>query len=92
VALNIRDKETEALVAQIASLTGETKTDAVRTAARERLDRMKPRLTGRPRTAEEMRTWLETEIWPLIPDNFLDREPMTKAEREELLGYGPGGF
>jgi hypothetical protein len=65
VALNIADKETEALVAQ----------------------------TGRrPRSAEEMRTWLETEIWPLFPDETLDREPMTKAEREELLGFGPDGF
>ena len=29
VALNIKDKETEALVSKIASLTGETETEAV---------------------------------------------------------------
>jgi antitoxin VapB len=98
VALNIKDKETEALVAKIASLTGETETEAVRIAARERVERLQ--LEGgdrerRPddprRSPEAFRHWLETEIWSLLPPDALDREPMTKAEREELLGYGPDG-
>jgi antitoxin VapB len=92
MALNIKDKETEALVAEIAALTGETKTGAVRTAARERLERLRLQ-SGRPdprRDAESFRRWLETEIWPLIPEDVRGKE-MTKAEREELLGYGPDG-
>jgi antitoxin VapB len=92
MALNIKDKETEALVAQIAALTGETKTGAIRQAARERLERLKLQSGRRKRTAEEIQIWLETEIWPLFPDELLDREPMTKAEREEILGFGPDGF
>jgi antitoxin VapB len=93
MALNIKDKQTEALVAEIASLTGETKTGAVRQAARERLERLRLQ-SGRPnpkRDDESFRRWLETEIWPLIPDDVRGRKPLTKAEREEILGYGPGG-
>jgi hypothetical protein len=97
VALNIKDKETEALVAKIASLTGESETDAVRIAARERVERLelesaarKPRPADDPRRSPEaFRHWLETEIWSLLPPEALGRGPMTKAERAELLGYGP---
>jgi len=91
MALNIKDKETEALVAELAAMTGETKTGAVRTAARERLERLQRRAARRKRTPEEIQQWLETEIWSQIPDELLDRPPMTKAEREEILGYGPDG-
>ncbi len=102
MALNIKDKGTEALVNKIASLTGETPTEAVRQAATERLERLEKsrrgRVSGRRRvdydpreSPEKFRYWLETEIWPLIPEENRGGEPMTKAEREELLGYGPGG-
>jgi antitoxin VapB len=93
VALNIRDKETEALVAQIRSLTGETDTEAVRKAARERLERLEAQSgPGRKKmTAEEMQHWLETEIWPMIPEELLGKS-ISKAEREEILGYGPDGY
>jgi antitoxin VapB len=40
MALNIKDEETEAVVSKIASLTGETHTEAVRRAAKERLERL----------------------------------------------------
>ena len=39
MALNIKDKETEALVTELTALTGETENEAVRKAARERLER-----------------------------------------------------
>jgi hypothetical protein len=35
---------------------------------------------------EEMLHFMETEIWPLIPNR--GGPPMTKAERAKLLGYG----
>jgi antitoxin VapB len=92
MALNIKDRETEALVAEIAALTGETKTGAMRQAARERLERLRLQ-HGKPdprRDADSMRRWLETEIWPLIPDDVRGKT-ITKAEREEILGYGPDG-
>jgi antitoxin VapB len=90
MALNIKDKETEALVAEIVALTGETKTGALREAARERLARLEKRANRRKRTPEEVQQWLKTEIWSQIPEELLGRG-LTKAEREELLGYGPDG-
>jgi antitoxin VapB len=90
MALNIKDKETEALVAEIAALTGETKTGAVRRAARERLDRLQARSGRRFRDVEDVQTWLKTEIWPQVPEEELGRS-LSKAEREEILGYGPDG-
>lgn len=92
MTLSIRDKETEALVARIVELTGETETAVVRRGARERLDRIaaepKPK---RKMTADELRHWLETAVRPRIPKEERGRR-LTKAEREEILGYGPEGF
>jgi antitoxin VapB len=88
MALNIKDKESEELAAEIALMTGETKTGATRTALRERRDRL--RLEGGrrpPKPYAGMRHWLETEIWPQIPDELKDQPPMSKAEREEFLGF-----
>jgi hypothetical protein len=34
---------------------------------------------------------LEEEIWPQIPAELRGRPPLTKAEREAILGYGPDG-
>jgi antitoxin VapB len=93
MALNIKDKETEALVTEIAALTGETKTGAIRQAARERLKRLKLQHGpgGVKHDAESMRRFFETEIWPLIPEDQLGRK-ISKEEREEILGYGPDGY
>jgi len=114
VALNIKDKETEALVSKIAALTGETEAEAVRQAATERLGRLtgeraaagegpmealrrerfgdRRQLDYDPKaSAENFQYWRETEIWPLIPAESRGKPPLSKAEREELLGYGPGG-
>jgi antitoxin VapB len=41
MALNISSPETEALAAELARLTGETKTEAVTKAVRDRLERVK---------------------------------------------------
>jgi antitoxin VapB len=41
MALNIRNRETEKLTAELARLTGETKTEAVTKAVRDRLDRVR---------------------------------------------------
>jgi antitoxin VapB len=90
VALKIEDRETEALVTEITALTGETETDAVRAAARERLDRLSSQPGRRKRSPEEIQQWLENEVWPKIPEEIRGRG-ISKAEREEILGYGPGG-
>jgi antitoxin VapB len=53
MALNIRNAETEALAAALAALTGETKTEAVRRALAERLDRTQ-RIRGRRRLLDDI--------------------------------------
>ena len=53
MALNIRNPETEQLAAALAKLTGETKTEAVTKALRDRLSRLR-RERSRSRLADEM--------------------------------------
>jgi antitoxin VapB len=43
VGLNIKNEETHRLVAELAALTGESKTAAIQTAVLERLERLKQR-------------------------------------------------
>jgi hypothetical protein len=86
------DAEVEKLAREIAAATGETETEAVRVALRERHDRLgaKPRKRKRPEMS--MHEWLEREIWPHIPPEELGKPPLTKAEVEEILGIGPEGY
>jgi hypothetical protein len=95
MALNFGDEETEKLAAEVAKLAGESEEDAVSRALLERRDRLRSGSGGkrrRPRTKAEMLHYLETEIWSLIPEENRGRPPITKEEKEEILGYGPGGF
>lgn len=89
MALNIKDPETEKLAAEVAAMTKDSKTGAVREALRERRDRLALEAGGPAKRPGSLRRFLETEIWSQIPDELLDREPMTKAERERMLGIGP---
>ena len=47
MALNIRNAETERLVAELALLSGRTKTEAVAEAIRDRLERLRRERSGR---------------------------------------------
>lgn len=64
--LNIKDVEATRLARELAELTGETQTEAVRTALRERLEREKAeRESQAVRTAEEKRREFE-RVWPAL--------------------------
>jgi antitoxin VapB len=89
MALNIKDKEAERLAAEIAAITGESKTRAVKIALRERKDRLGLRVARRDHV-RELVSFLEEEVWPQIPRAALDRK-VTRREREAILGYGPHG-
>jgi len=88
MALNIKDAETERLAAEVAALTGTTKTGAVRYALRQVLQAQSRVSIGH--REERLTRFLEEEIWPLIPPDQLGR-PLPKAEREEILGFGEHG-
>lgn len=92
MALNIKNEETEKLAAEVASLAGETKTGAVKQALLERRDRLRLESGREEKPYRGMRQWLETEIWPQIPEELKGRPPMTKEEVEEILGIGPEGY
>ena len=89
MALNIKNDQVERLVNEIASLTGESKTEAVRRALLERKDRLSLRVVRRD-AAETFRRFLEEEFWPLLPASERGRR-LSKREREKILGYGSEG-
>ena len=89
MALNIKDAETERLAAEVAELAGETKTQAVRVALQERKERLALRVSPRAR-ADRLLRFLEEEVWPQIPADVLGK-PISRAQREAILGYGPEG-
>lgn len=89
MALNIKDRETELLAAEVAALTGETKTGAIRTALRERRERLRAAEVVDDPVAR-LRRFLVDEVWPQVPVE-LRGVRMSKPEREAILGYGPEG-
>lgn len=90
MALTIKNPEVVRLAAEVAELTGETKTEAVRRALAERRDRLRIRIAD-PSRAERTLRFLEREVWPRVPQDQLERPP-GRAERANILGYGPGAI
>jgi len=90
MAINIKNPEVEHLVAEVARLTGETKTEAVRKALEERKHRLQLRVAAGDRRARILR-FLEREVWPSVPKAELGRT-LTRTEEESILGYGKEGF
>jgi antitoxin VapB len=88
MGLNIKDTETEQLAAEIAKLTGESKTGAIRTALRERKERL--HLAEPQREREQIWRDLAEELWAAVPAELLGAAP-TQAEQDEILGYGEHG-
>ena len=89
MALTIKNPDVERLAAEVARLTGESKTQAVKVALEERRGRLTTRLDQEARLAE-VRRWLEEEVWPEVPAEYRGR-PYDPHADDELLGYGPNG-
>ena len=85
VALNIKDAETERLAAVLAARVGVSKTAAIRQALQLQLDLVESRDSSR---LSEVLEVLRTEVWPLTAGG----DPISKREREEILGYNDQGF
>lgn len=85
MALNIRNPEADALATELAELTGETKTEAVTTALRERLER-----TRRLR-ATRTRRRLVDEIAE-IASHCSSLPRLGRRTDEEILGYDEHGL
>ena len=89
MALNIKSPEVEELVATLATMTGESKTEAVRRALAERRERLSLQSARRKRGSGFLR-FLEEEVWPKAPPDQLGRR-LSRDEEDEILGYGPEG-
>ncbi len=89
MALNIKSERVERLLADVTAMTGETKTEAVRRALIERRDRL---LQARRYEDPAARLWrvMEREVWPTVPALIIN-QPVSRADEDALLGYGPDG-
>lgn len=88
--LNIKNREVERLAEEISTLTGESKTEAVRRALVERRARLRTRVTEQGRR-DRLRRFLEQEVWSRVPPEQTGRAP-DRAERERILGYSEEGM
>jgi antitoxin VapB len=93
MALNIKNLQVERLAAEVAHITGETKTEAVRRALQDRKNRLvlatRKKVTLKSSKTQDrvssIEEYMEREVWPNIPNHILGKK-MTKREREEVLG------
>ena len=88
MALNLKNEEVERLAAEVARMTGESKTEAIRLALQERRRRLKGSPSDRRRG--RVMQFLEQTVWPTLPAGELGRR-LTQAEEDEILGIGPDG-
>ena len=85
MGLNIKDPATEQLAREVAAMTGETKTGAIRTSLRERKERLALQHPSGDRE-RALSALLEREIWPSLPPGMRGHAP-SPGEQEEILGY-----
>jgi antitoxin VapB len=86
--LNIKNAEVERLAAEVARLTGESKTEAIRRALDERRRRLRGRSVDQ-RRARVLR-FLEKKVWATLPEGEQGRR-LTRSEEDETLGFGADG-
>ena len=89
MALNIKNRDVERLATEVARMTGESKTEAVRKALAERKARLAYRVVDQDRGAA-LRRFLEREVWPTLPASEIGRR-LSREEEAEILGYGSDG-
>ncbi len=88
MALNIKNVKVERLAAEVARLTGESKTEAIRRALDERRRRLKG--VSAEQRREHVLRFLERNVWPTLPADQRGRR-LARVEEDDILGYGPAG-
>lgn len=88
MALNIKNAAVERLAGEVALLTGETKTEAIRKALEDRKRRLVAAPAGDRRAA--VLSFLRKRVWSGVPKKEKGRV-LTRAEEDAILGYGPEG-
>lgn len=80
MALNIKNAEVERLAAEVAELTGESKTEAIRQALADRKERL---TVPQRKRMDGIYDWLERDVWPHLKPEFQGK-PVTKEEMDAL--------
>lgn len=88
MALNLKNTEVERLAAEVARLTGESKTEAIRRALDERRHRLTHPSSDDRR--ERVLQFLKKKVWSTLPKAQLGRR-LSRAEEDDILGFGPDG-
>jgi antitoxin VapB len=83
VALSLKDKETDRLAREVAALTGETLTDAIRKALTERLERERLRRGHAVDLASRLRE---------IGQHCAHLPDLDPRSANEIVGYDEGGM
>lgn len=83
MALNIRNAAVEQLGSELAMITGDSKTQAVKIALEERRERLALEQDQKLKSTLE---WLQKEVWPRVPLEV--RAKMTLNEEDLTLGQG----
>lgn len=83
MALSLKDTETDGLAREVARLTGETITQAVRVALKERLERERLKRGRRPDVVEELAE---------ISRRFRALPVLDTRTDDEILGYDENGL
>jgi antitoxin VapB len=83
MGLNIKKPATEAAIRELAAHTGQSLTDAVELAVREKLDRI--RATSRPRTGEELLARLQPLLDSIAAERLANGDTRTGKELEDEL-------
>ena len=88
MALNLKNDEVERLAGEVARMTGESKTEAIRRSLQERRERLKGNALDHRRA--RVLKFLEKKVWAALPDGERGRR-LTRAEEDDILGTGPDG-
>ncbi len=86
MALNIRDAETHLLARKVALATGETMTQAVKTALRERLERVGPSKVDPEERQRRIEAMME------FAREWRSRPVIDPRTPDEILGYDENGL
>jgi antitoxin VapB len=88
MALNIKNPSVERLAGEVAHLTGESKTEAIRRALEDRKRRLVA--TTAPDRRAAVLAFLKKRVWSGVPKVEMGRA-LSRAEEDAILGYGPEG-
>ncbi len=83
MGLSIKTEEADRLARELAQLTGETLTEAITKAMRERLERLRAEQAAKGDYVERMKAFVNEHA------HLYDRRPVTKQEWDEACGDTP---